>query len=533
MPSLPSYPTIIFNILGSLAIFLYAMQLLGRNLQNIIGDKIEYVLRKLTGRPAKGMVVGALTTFLTQSSSITVLTLIGLVNVGVLNLRQGVGIILGSEIGTTITAQLVTLEIGLFYFPLIAIGFGLATFSKNEKLVSLGKVVFSFGLLFMGMEWMKKSASPLGQAPLALSLFKCLGKSPFLGVLTGALFTGITSSSSATTSLVVALGVAKLISLPAGFSLILGANIGTCLLELIATVGLSLTAKRVAVAQAVINVLGVIIIFPFISPFANLMERTAGTLSRQIANSHTIFNVTSSLCFLTAVGLIVFIVKKIVPGQPVRIKRGTKYIDPAILGMPHIALVNVRKEIKRTGGIVLEMLGHIKNSLDDNRDDLIEVIYTCEDQIDFLNQEISRYLTLISGHELDRQSSEKVAQLLHGISDIERASDHLNRIAEQLELKVKKKIIFPRKGHQEIVDYLNDCISLFEKSLETFIADKVHQAVQITHDLQKIRLKQARMKIRSSSWSKEKQEIYLQILHHLERLAHHGDTLANIVVSGF
>jgi len=523
-----------FNILGSLALFLYAMRLLGQSLQNVIGERIEFVLRKLTDRPYKGMVVGALVTFLTQSSSITVLTLIGLVNVGVLSLRQGVGIVLGSEIGTTVTAQLMTLKIGGLYFPIIVIGFALATFSKNKNLNLVGKVIFSFGLLFMGMEFMKEAASPLKESPVSLALLKRFGSNPFLGILAGALFTGITSSSSATTSLVVAMGASNVIDLPAGIAVILGANIGTCLLELIAAVGLSLAAKRVAAAQAVINILGVIVIFPFISPFAKLMTHTAGTVSHQIANSHTIFNVASSVILLAFVNIIVYIVQKVVPGEGVQIERGTRYIDRSLLGMPHVALVNATKEIQRTGEMVLAMLDYVRKALLDQRDDFLEVIHVTEDQIDFLNEEISRYLAAISEREMDYRSSERLAQLLHGIADIERASDHLNRIAEQIEGKKKKRIAFSRGEKKDLAAYVDSCAAIFAKSLGIFIQEDTAQATEITSDLQELRtMERALLKARSSRWHKEKREVYGQALHHLERLANHADSLAQITVSGF
>lgn len=532
MGHLPDYITIPFNILGSLALFLYAMKILGNSLQNVVGAKIELALRKLTDRPYKGMIVGALVTFLTQSSSITVLTLIGLVNVGVLSLKQGVGIILGSEIGTTITAQLVTLEIGLFYFPLLVIGFSLSTFAKNKDVNSAGKVIFSFGLLFMGMELMKRGASPLKDSPVALALFESFGKNPLLGILVGTIFTGITSSSSATTSLVVALGASNAISLPAGIALILGANIGTCILELVAAVGLSLTSKRVAAAQAVINVLGVIILFPFIHPFANLVSHTASTLAHQLANAHTIFNVASSLLFLTVVNLIVYLVQKLVPGEAVQIERGLKYMDPNLTGMPHVALVNAEKELKRAGEMVLSMLDYIKQTLIDKRDDLIEVVESLENQVDFLNEEISRYLMEISEHELDPNSSARLAQLLHGISDIERASDHLNRIAE--EIRDNGKVTFSKAEREQLSSYFDACNELFSKALTIFLDGDTAQASQISDGLREIRAQQKElMKVKLSNWDKAKRNVYTQALHNLERLANHADSLAQITISGF
>lgn len=524
---------VILNILGSLAIFLYAMKILSNNLQNVIGERIEYILRKLTNRPLKGMLVGSFVTFLTQSSSITVLTLIGLVNVGVLNLQQGVGIILGSEIGTTITAQLVTFDVSMLFLPMILIGFILDHFGKNKKLCSWGKVLFCFGLLFMGIELIKQGASPLKESQAALSVFESFGTNLILGIIVGALFTGITSSSSATTSLTVALGASNVITLPAGIALMLGANVGTCILELVAVTGMSLTAKRVAVAQALINVLGVIIIFPFIGSFSELMSLTSSSLSRQIANSHTVFNVASSFSFLFITGLIVKVAKKLVPGKLVKIRRGVKYIDPKILEMPHIAVVNATKEVKRAGKVVISMLDCVREALIEERFDLINVIYAQEDQIDFLNEEISRYLTMISQKELGSETSERIAQLLHGISDIERASDHVNRIAEQIELKRKKKMNFSSRSRKEITVFLDNCTLLFEKSLDAFLMIKPRKASRVFREFRDIKDRQNKLKGRINHWTKKKREVYFSILHNLERVANHGNNIAQIAVTGF
>ena len=524
---------IVFNILGGLAIFLYAMRLLGRGLQNIIGGKVEFVLRKLTDRPYKGMAVGALVTFFTQSSSITVLTLIGLVNIGALNLRQGIGIVLGSEIGTTITAQLIACDISFFFLPILVFGFVLSNFFRSKKINGWGKVIFSFGLLFTGMELMKTGASPLKESPFALTLFREFGQTPLWGIVAGTLFTAITSSSSATTSLVVALGASKAITLPAAIAIILGANIGTCILELLAVTGMSLTAKRVAVVQVIINILGVVLVFPFINPFAQIVMATSNNLARQIANSHTIFNVASSFFFLGLVGLLAGLAKKIVPGKTIELQRGTRYIDKAILGMPHVALVNVVKETKRTGDILLTTLDYIREALFNNQNNLVEYIRQSEDQIDFLEEEIVRYLTAISEQELDPHSSERLAQLLHGIHDIERASDHANRIGEQIKIKIKNKLVFSKTAEKEMKQYLKNCRDLYQKALKSFILTKPDLAQEVNNDLQKIRTKQKELRNRFSRWDEPKREIYFQILHHLERLVNHGDSLAQIIISGF
>jgi phosphate:Na+ symporter len=523
---------IAINIFGGLAIFMFAMEMLSSHLQNVVGDKIEKVLRKLTDNPSSGMVVGAFVTFLTQSSSITVLTLIGLVNVGVLNLSQGMGILLGAEIGTTLTAQLVTLEIGKLYFPLVIIGLILARFGK-EKAGSLGKVIFAFGLLFLGMELMKTGAKPIGSDPMVLSLFESFAKNPILGIFAGAVFTAVTSSSSATTSLVVALGIANVIQLPAGIALIMGANIGTTFLEIIAVFGMSLTAKRIAVAQGVINVLGVLIMLPFIKPFAELMATTSTGLGNQVANSHTVFNVGSSMVFLIFVKLIVKLVEKIMPGEVVTVERGVKYIDNSLIKMPQLALVNAEKEVERFGQIIDQSFFNMSQYFSSKDDNFLSTVTTQEKFVDKLHLQINDYLIKVSEHEFNQKASEKLAKLMHGLTDLERTHDHLNKVAEYGLKSYKRRIKFTDKELELVGEFSVHCYSFYRKALEAFLKGNVTQSKKLSKEMKKLSsIKEGILKKVGKS-NGDKEELLQKMIHNLERAAHHGENLTDIVVSGF
>lgn len=531
MSNLGQFTETVFNILGGLAIFLFAMKHLAINLQNIVGGKIEQVLRKLTNRPYKGMFVGTFVTFITQSSSITVLTLIGLVNVGALSLYRGVGILLGAEIGTTITAQLVTLKIGLYYFPLIVFGLAMST-SRRKALASLGKVIFSFGLLFMGMDLMKTGAIPLKQSPAISSLFEQFATNPLFGIAMGAVFTAITSSSSATTSLVVAMGASGAINLPAAIALILGANIGTTFLELVAVVNMGLTAKRVAVAQALINVVGVIIILPFVGPLAALAASTSSGLDHQIANSHTIFNVGSSLIFLFFTGAIVKTTKKLVPGKIVRVGRGTRHLDKHILGLPHVATLNCVKETKRMGKAVSKMFDCIEKVLKNGSGDLLEILYSCEKHVDHLHKEIASHIAMIYDYDINQETLRRLTQLLHGNTDIERAADHLNKVTSQLEQVNKKKIAYNQKDRNQLLKYAAMCKEIYDLALKSFLEDNPKLASKVPEMLRKVETKKKRMNSKLTNLRSQKNKTYSLIVHHLERAAHHGENLADIVMSG-
>ena len=325
---------IIFKLIGGLALFMFAITMLRETLGKLSGVRVVKILEKVSNDPFKGMAAGTATTFMTQSSSITVLTLIGFVNAGMMTFRQSVNVMLGSEIGTTITAQLVAFDIGFLFWPLIAIGFFMKMFSKNEKVELVGAVIFSLGLIFVSMEFMKEGARPLTiDYPYFHDLINLYGGNALFGILIGALIAGVTQSSSATTSLVIAMGAAGAIDLGPSIALVMGANIGTCFLELFAGIGATTPAKRTAVAQALINVVGVSLFFPFLTPFASLVELTALDLPRQIANAHTIFNVIVSIIFIPLVGLTVRFCERLIPDKEGEII-GKYHFDDQMLHMP-------------------------------------------------------------------------------------------------------------------------------------------------------------------------------------------------------
>ncbi|MFX1485374.1 MAG: Na/Pi cotransporter family protein, partial [Promethearchaeota archaeon] len=291
--------TIAFNIIGGLALFMYGVTLLRETLGKISGRRVVRILEKVSNNPVKGMGAGTAATFMTQSSSITVLTLIGFVNAGMMTFSQSVNVMLGSEIGTTLTAQLVSFDVGVAFWPLVAIGFFMKMFSKNERVELVGTVIFSLGLLFLAMDFMKQGAHPLTtDYPFFRNLINDYGAIPLVGILIGALIAGVTQSSSATTSLVIAMGAAGAIDLGPGIALVMGANIGTCFLELFAGIGATSPAKRTAIAQAIINVVGVAIFLPILAPFTYMVTLTDSSLPRQLANAHTIFNILVSLIFI-------------------------------------------------------------------------------------------------------------------------------------------------------------------------------------------------------------------------------------------
>ena len=300
---------IVFGMVGGLALFLYGMTLLSTGLQKAAGDKLRVWIEKLTNNKLKGVGVGALVTAIVQSSSITTVTLVGLINAGLISLGQSIPVIMGANIGTTITAQLIAFKIGAFSLPIIAIGFALNAICKRPSHRYIGQIIMGFGLLFLGMTTMSIGLKPLRTDPLALALLAEFGQIPLFGVAAGAVFTALIQSSSATTGLVIAMASEQLLDLPGAIAIIIGANIGTCITVVLASLGATLTSKRAALSHVLFNLAGAAIFLAIFSPFVSLVTLTAANLPRQIANAHLIFNVSMVVIMLPCVAVFVIVVK--------------------------------------------------------------------------------------------------------------------------------------------------------------------------------------------------------------------------------
>ena len=288
----------ILQVLGGLALFLFGVDKLSEGMEKLAGNQIQVWLDRLTNRPIKGALFGAVATALIQSSSLLMVTMIGLINANLMTLEQAVGVMMGQEIGTTLTAQIVAFKLGDFCFLFIALGFVLTEFVPKSDWRDYGEVILGFGVLFLGMNLMSDALKVVMQAPIVATWMAAMGKNVLAGVLAGTVATAIVQSSSAITGLVVAMGLSNTITLPAAISILLGANIGTCVTGFIASFRLSKASRRASIAQILINVVGVLLFIPFVSPFASLVSMTSTVLPRQIANAHTIFNIAVSVILL-------------------------------------------------------------------------------------------------------------------------------------------------------------------------------------------------------------------------------------------
>ena len=529
--------TIAFNIVGGLALFMYGVTLLRETLGKMSGKSVVRILEKVSNNPVKGMVAGTAATTLTQSSSITVLTLIGFVNAGMMTFRQSVNVMLGSEIGTTVTAQLVSFNVGVAFWPLVAIGFFMKMFSKNERVQLIGTVIFSLGLLFLAMDFMKEGAKPLtsDQYPFFSNLINDYGAIPIIGILIGALIAGATQSSSATTSLVIAMGAANVIALGPAIALVMGANIGTCFLELFAAIGATSPAKRTALAQAMINVVGVAIFLPFLSPFANLILLTDASLARQIANAHTIFNVIVSLIFIPLVGLLVRFCERLIPDKEGEVI-GKHFYDEEMLHLPQAALLESEREIHRTAEKTLEMIVLSKSALlTKNLDDARKVMQL-EDEVDERCRSTEDFIDKIREEELNKVDAIWRIKLLAILTDIERVGDLASNIAEFVIEKLKNGISFSHEGSVDITrmfDLVEETYSTAINALKNKNKDlaKVAEKLEDEIDVLERKLKQGHVeRVRTGVCDPQADTIFVETLRNLERIGDHADNIAYDVI---
>ena len=530
--------TIVFTIIGGLAIFMFSVKLLSESLSKITGPRVVSILEKATNNPVKGMGVGTATTIMTQSSSVTVLTLIGMVNAGLLTFRQSANVILGSEIGTTITAQIVSFNIGLAHYPLIAIAFFVWFLVKNEKVKLGAKVVFSLGLLFLAMDLMGLGIEPLVELPIFVYLIDTYGSNPIIGSLIGALIAGVTQSSSATTSLVIAFGRAEAISLEAGIAMVMGANIGTTFLELFAAVGASRPAKRTAIAQALINVIGVVVFLPILIPFAGLVRLTSLDLPRQIANAHTIFNVIVSFMFVPFVGALVWACERIIPVREGELAP-RHFFDEKMLNVAQLALRESEREVISIAEKTLKMLSLSKMALANGDINGAKEVLRLEEEVDEYCDETEKFIDKIREEDLAEDQKMWRIKLLNIITDVERVGDMTNNLAEFAIKRAKDKIPFSEKAKEELQKMFEKVEETYSTAIEAMKQKSellAKRAVDLEDavDVLERKFKKTHIKrIKDGVCAAEADVMFTETLRNLERISDHADNIAYDVLDTF
>ena len=532
----------IMGLLGGLALFLYGMQMMSPGLEAAAGNKMKAILEKLTANRFVGVLVGALITAIIQSSSATTVMVVGFVNSGMMTLSQAVWIIMGANIGTTITGQLIALDVGELA-PLMAfIGVAAVVFMKNEKIRHIGEILAGLGILFIGMDMMGSSMKPLAEMESFVSLLTKF-ENPILGILAGTVFTALIQSSSASVGILQALAGSGAIGLKSAAYVLFGQNIGTCITALLASVGTSTNAKRTTLIHVMFNVFGtcVFTVLCMLTPLIAFMEGlTPGNAPAQIANLHTTFNIVTTIIlipvggYLTKLATLILKEKEII-GEEVRrvlYLLDMKHINTDKLGAAFVCTEGIKKENMRMLGMAKENV-HQAFSVFAKRDDkMYEELEAREGYVDFLNKEISKYITGVVSHENTKAGTKVLNCLFTITSNIERISDHAINIAEYSNMIREKQIVFSKFAQAEIVEMQNVCDQMFEVLLnrqEDVIEWHEHIAAmeQKIDDLTENYRNNMYDRIQSGICSDEGSILFSEMLTDFERIGDHALNISN------
>ena len=453
------------GLFGGMGMFLYGMEMMSDGMKVTAGNSMRTILEKLTSNKYLAVLVGAFVTMVIQSSSATTVMLVSFVNSGLLAFSQALGVILGSNIGSTVTAQIVAFKVTDYALLLIATGSIMSLFSKKETIKNLGLVVLGFGLLFYGMKVMSDTMKPLRSDPAFNSILTSF-ENPFLGILAGAIFTALVQSSSATTGIVITLASGGSITLEAGIPLIFGANIGTCITALLAGLNASRDAKRVAVAHVTFNVIGVLLFCFWIPTFADIISQTSQNIPRQIANAHTIFNIIASVVFIPFTGFIAKTIIHYFPDKEVDRnieKPAVLHLDDSLVSQPEAAINNAQAEIKGVVGLTERVVGTLVRpfikgqeliDIENTDQDLMSGMNQRIEKISFLNQKISEYLITASKSDLSSNQSKELFTLVSIVNYLSSMNDLIK--VRFVSLVSKKEGInedFSDTDQQEAIDY--------------------------------------------------------------------------------
>ena len=531
-----------FSLLGGLALFLYGMQMMSNGLEAAAGNKMKQILEKLTANRFLGVLVGAGITAVIQSSSATTVMVVGFVNSGMMTLRQAVWIIMGANIGTTITGQLIALDVGAVAPLLAFLGVALVVFIKKQKVHHYGLIVAGLGILFIGMDMMSSAMMPLRDSEAFISLMTKFSN-PFLGILAGAVFTAIIQSSSASVGILQALASSGLIGLGNAVYVLFGQNIGTCITAILAAIGTNRNAKRTTIIHLMFNIIGTVIFTTvcILTPLTDLIASiTPDNVAAQIANMHTLFNIVTTLLLLPFGTYLAKLATKILPEKkdekvdvmhmefirPMETKRDTQ------IGLSAIAVTSIRKEIHRMMSMAKENVDRSFEAVKEGKTTLLEEVREREEYIDFLNKEISKYISKTLVNESNPRDSRYISALFKVCGNVERIGDHAMNICEYTKMIERQNISFSSEVKREIdemkkicdqaIDYLSEIGQEPGQKEDIKVIEDIEQKIDdMTEDYRQKQLE----RMQKGTCSEEGCIIYSEMLTDFERI---GDHILNI-----
>jgi phosphate:Na+ symporter len=517
-------------LVGGLALLLYGMQLIGEGLQRAAGGSLRHMLTSLTRNRLAAVASGALVTATIQSSAATTLMLIGFVSTGLITFRQSLGVILGADIGTTFTVQLLAFQIQHYALLIVGVGFAVFFFARRGIVKSVGQAILGFGFIFLGMRVMTEGLAPLGQNQLARQVLVALAENPLLGVLAGAVLSAGMVSSAATIGITLSLAAQGLLTIEGAVPVVLGANIGTCATALAASLRSAAEARRVALAHIAFKVLGVALALPILDWLTGLVALTAADTGRQIANAHTLFNLALSALFLPFAPLAARLITALVPEE----ERGdnpfkTRYLDDRYLDQPALAIGQATREALRMGDVAQGMLRDAMVVLRTDNQELLEDVERRDDQLDYLEREIKLFLSRLGRESMSDDLSRREIALISFIGNLENIGDIIDKnLMELARKKLYQGRRFSETGEAELIEFHAMISKNLERAIAGFAANDATLAQEVLDQRPVVRQRERELRAshlarlrRGLAESLETSEIHLDVLTNLKRISSH------------
>ncbi len=512
---------VLFALLGGTALLLYGVRLVGEGLQRAAGARLRHILTTLSGNRLKALGVGAGITALLQSSSATTVMLVGFASAGLLSLRQTIGVILGADIGTTVTVQLLAFNL-LDLAPLIVFAGWVISVASKGTLGYVGRAILGFGFLFLGMKLIVDGTGPLKHSTLFADFLAAMSGQTILLIIIAAAFTGLVHSSAATIGLAMSLAQSGLMPLDGAIPIILGANVGTAATALVASLGANTEARRVALAHAGFKIGGALIFLPFLAPFTDLVRGTTPDIPRQIANAHTLFNVALAALFLPFADWAADIITRLIPERRAT-EMGAIYLNPQTLDTPAVALGQAVRETLRMGDVVVRSLRESISVLERNDEELMRQVIARDDVIDRLEEDIKQFLIKLGQQQLTEEQAERETALIFVIANLEEIGDVVEKnLMELAEKKLRGGHSFSQQGWAEIADVHAKVVENLELALSALAAQDPSIAEKVIRHKSRINLLERQMR-----------QTHIQRLHEglresVDTSSLHLDLLANL-----
>ncbi len=545
--------TTLFGLFGGLALFLYGMDMMSDGLQKAAGERMRYILGLLTKNPFMGVIAGALVTAVLQSSSATTVMVIGFVSAGLMTLPQAISIILGANIGTTITAQIIAFDIGDYIYPIIFVGFLVAFIAKNknEFAYNFGNTILGFGILFVGIETMGSTMKPLANSPIFLDMIGKVADVPVLGVLLGTVMTVVVQSSSAVIAVLQNFasqagpdGVSSIIGLEGAIPILFGSNIGTTITAILACIGQTREAKRTAAAHSVFNITGSIVFMFILGGFTKLVQFISPTgnevdvIARQIANAHTAFNVVNTVIWIPLIWLMVKIVMWILPEKESETEEqiGSKFLDVNVMNQPVFALNLVSKEIANYTEHIKSFFDDIKVAMLDGGYDNMKKADKSAKYVFTIHADIHNYLMgLFSSGNMNEEQSAHTMELTYIVEDLERISKCMRDLFESAREKDEKDFVFSKKAMEEIRESFDVITVMYDNAIHLILTGDKSAVADMEKNMKRIAKleknvrKNHKKRIKEGKCKPEFTNIFANIFHSMERIGEHCNDITEEV----